>query len=84
MANLMLFGVRFGGGPGGCSPGKKGAVQVGVVRVGAVWVGAKISRFFFLSRPSFCFVFQFLRFFVELRWSLRVFIIENVFTTHIL
>ena len=44
----------------------------------------KISRFFVFSRPSFCFYFfQFRRSFVELLWSLRVFIIENVFTTHI-
>ena len=33
--------------------------------------------------PTLFFFLQFRRSFVELRWSLRVFIIENVFTTHI-
>ena len=55
------------------------AVRVGTVRVRAVRVGAKILRIV-LSRSSFCFLFQFLTSFVELRWSLRVFIIENVLT----
>ena len=55
---------------------------------GVVWWGvrmeAKISRFFLLSRPSFCLCFfQFPMSFVELRWSLRVFTIDSVFTTHI-
>ena len=42
---------------------------------GTVQVGAKMSRFFFSPNPLF-----FLRSFVELRWSLRVFITFNVFT----
>ena len=39
---------------------------------------SKIWRFFFLSRPSFVCFFEFPRICVELRWSLRVFILKNV------
>ena len=41
-----------------------------------------IKNFAFFPLPTFLFPLQFPRSFVELRWSLRLFIIENVFATH--
>ena len=51
-------------------------------RVGAEGCGLKFRVFFFVFRPSFLFFLQIPKYFVELRWCLRVFIIENVVTTH--
>ena len=42
----------------------------------------QIFALFFSPNPLFVSFLQFPMFFVELRWSLRVFIKENVFTTH--
>ena len=69
------------GGPKGGGP-KGGGRRVGAERWGPK-VGAKISRFFFPLPTLFLFFsFQFPWFFVELRWSLRVSINENLFGTH--
>ena len=45
-------------------------------------VGAKTSRFFSLPIFFVFFLLPFPKVFVELRWSLRVFITENVYTAH--
>ena len=67
MGAVRVKGVPVGSGPVGCGPG-----------------GSHNFALFFLSRPSFLFLFfQIPRYFVDFRWSLRVSIIESVFTTHI-
>ena len=73
------------GGPGGERSGLEVVLEQSGCGPGGRRSGwtPKISRFFFFfhSRPLFVFFFQFPRSFVELRWSLRDFILENVFTT---
>ena len=61
-----------GGGPGGGGPGGGGPGG-----------GQNFALFISSPDPLFVFFFQFLLFFVELWWVVRVCNIEKVFTTHI-
>ena len=59
-----------------------GGAEGGLKGRGPKGRGQNFAFFFSSSDPLFVF-FQFPRYFVELRWCLRVSIIENVVTTHI-
>ena len=98
LGEIRLGSGQKGGGPKGWEgrrgegvegwgpkPRKRGGwAKDGEQKGGGRRVGAKISRFFFPLPTLFLFFFfQFLRSFMELRWFLRVFIIENVVPTHI-